>query len=133
MDLAQTLVRSVLRAFYETKHILVIDALIVYSALRDDDLAYIMSMNTKDLHKLCGRLKEDRFLATHVRPEKKEGQMRPINRTYYYIDYRQTIDAIKWRVYKIDKDMQGVTVPANEKKEYFCARCKAEWTPHLAR
>ena len=54
--------------------------------------------------------------------------MRPINRTYYYIDYRQTIDAIKWRVYKIDKDMQGVTVPANEKKEYFCARCKAEWT-----
>jgi transcription initiation factor TFIIE subunit alpha len=24
--------------------------------------------------------------------------------------------------------MQGVTVPANEKKEYFCGRCKSEWT-----
>jgi len=98
------------------------------ASLRDDDLAYLMSMNTKDLHKLCGRLKEDRFLATHVRSELREGQQRPVNRTYYYIDYRQTIDAIKWRVYKIDKDMQGVTVPANEKKEYFCARCKSEWT-----
>jgi len=51
-----------------------------------------------------------------------------VNRTWYYIDYRQTIDAIKWRVYKIDKDMQGVTVPANERKEYKCKLCGAEWT-----
>lgn len=128
MDLAQTLVRSVMRAFYETRHILVIDALIIHSALRDDDMAYLMGMNTKDLHKLCGKLREDRFLAVHTRPELKEGQTRPVNRTYYYIDYRQTIDAIKWRVYKIDKDMQGTAVPASERKEYFCNFCKAAWT-----
>lgn len=35
-------------------------------SLRDDDLAYLMSMNTKDLHKLCGRLREDRFLEVYV-------------------------------------------------------------------
>jgi len=33
------------------------------NSLRDDDLAYLMVMNTKELHKLCGKLKEDRFLA----------------------------------------------------------------------
>lgn len=32
MDLAKTLIRSVVRAFYETKHVLVIDALMVHSA-----------------------------------------------------------------------------------------------------
>ncbi|KAF4638053.1 hypothetical protein G7Y89_g4 [Cudoniella acicularis] len=128
MDLAQMLVRSCVRSFYETKHILVVDALIIHSALRDDDMAYLMGMNTKELHKLCGRLKEDRFLAVHTRPEIKEGQQRPMNRTYYYIDYRATIDAIKWRVYLIDKQVQGNTVPALERKEYFCPRCKAEWT-----
>ena len=69
-----------------------------------------------------------RWFRRHVRSELREGQQRPVNRTYYYIDYRQTIDAIKWRVYKIDKDMQGTAVPANEKKEYFCGRCKAEYT-----
>lgn len=36
------------------------------NSLRDDDMAYLMSMNTKELHKLCGRLKEDRFLAVYV-------------------------------------------------------------------
>ncbi|KAB8291700.1 hypothetical protein EYC80_006498 [Monilinia laxa] len=128
MDLAQMLVRSCMRSFYETKHILVIDALVIHSALRDDDLAYLMSINTKELHKLCGKLKEDRFLAVHTRPEIREGQQRPINRTYYYIDYRATIDAIKWRVYLIDKAVQGNTVPDDERKEYFCPRCKSEWT-----
>jgi transcription initiation factor TFIIE subunit alpha len=64
----------------------------------------------------------------HNRAEIKEGQQRPQSKTYYYIDYRATIDAIKWRVYLIDKAVQGTTVPADERKEYFCARCKSEWT-----
>ena len=58
----------------------------------------------------------------------REGNPRPSNRTWYYINYRHTIDAIKWRVYTIDKEVQGSTVAANEKKEYFCTFCKAEWT-----
>ena len=32
MDLAKTLIRSAVRAFYDTKHVLVIDALMVHSA-----------------------------------------------------------------------------------------------------
>lgn len=35
-------------------------------SLRDDDMAYLMGMNTKELHKLCGRLREDRFLAVYA-------------------------------------------------------------------
>src|SRR5687768_12160207 len=64
----------------------------------------------------------------HTRSELREGNPRPSNRTWYYIDYRSTIDAIKWRVYTIDKEVQGTTQVASEKKEYFCAHCKAEWT-----
>lgn len=32
MDLAKQLLRTVMRAFYETRHILVIDALVLHSA-----------------------------------------------------------------------------------------------------
>lgn len=63
-----------------------------------------------------------------MRSELKEGSVRPVNRTYYYIDYRQTIDFIKWRVYKLGKDMQVPSIPANERKEYVCPRCKADFT-----
>lgn len=67
-------------------------------------------------------------LSRHIRSELKEGSVRPVNRTYYFIDYRQTIDFIKWRVYKLGKDMQVPSVPANERKEYVCPRCKADYT-----
>ncbi|OAA44933.1 transcription factor spTFIIE alpha subunit [Metarhizium rileyi] len=125
MDLAVTLIKSVMRAFYPTRDILVMDALILHEAIRDDDLAYLMAINTKDLHKICGKLREDRFITVS---ELRDGNPRPSNRTWYYINYRHTIDAIKWRVYTIDKEVQGAPVPANEKKEYFCSFCKAEWT-----
>lgn len=128
MEVAQTLVRSVMRAFYTTQEVLVIEALVTHSVLRDDDLAYLMKMNLKDLHRLCAGLRDARFLVVHTRPEMQPGKTRPVNRTYYYIDYRQTIDAIKWRVYKTDKDMQGIAQPADESKEYSCPRCRAQWT-----
>ncbi|KAI1811363.1 hypothetical protein GGS20DRAFT_114161 [Poronia punctata] len=133
MDLAQQLVRSVVRAFFrspdfDTRHILIIDALIIHSAIRDDNLSYLMSMNLKDLHRICAKLRDERLIQVHVRPEIKDGHQRPTNRTYYYIDYRQAIDAIKWRVYHLDKAVQGNAKPASEKKEYFCRRCEAEWT-----
>jgi transcription initiation factor TFIIE subunit alpha len=35
-------------------------------SLRDDDLAYLIGMNTKDLHKICAKLKEDRLLEVYV-------------------------------------------------------------------
>jgi transcription initiation factor TFIIE subunit alpha len=117
-----------MRAFYTTPEVLVIEALVTHSALRDDELAYLMKMNLKDLHRLCAGLRDARFLIVHTRPEMQQGKTRPINRTYYYIDFRQTIDAIKWRVYKTDKDMQGVVQPADESKEYSCPRCHAQWT-----
>lgn len=86
MDLAVTLIKSVMRAFYSTRDILVVDALILHEAygvqfceahckeklaetcysLRDDDLAYLMSGNTKDIHKICGKLREDRFITVSV-------------------------------------------------------------------
>ncbi|KAG7288791.1 hypothetical protein NEMBOFW57_005149 [Staphylotrichum longicolle] len=128
MEVAQTLVRAVMRAFYTTQEILVVEALVTHSALRDDELAYLMKMNLKDLHRLCAALRDARFLVVHTRPEMQEGKTRPINRTYYFIDYRQTVDAIKWRVYKTDKDMQGSVQPADESKEYSCPRCRAQWT-----
>ncbi|ROT34790.1 hypothetical protein SODALDRAFT_318009 [Sodiomyces alkalinus F11] len=130
LELAKSLVRSVVRALYDIPNVLIIDALVIHSALKDEDLRFMLGMNTKEVHRLCGKLREDRFLGSYTRHEQSNNpeQKRLINKQYYYIDYRQAIDAIKWRVYTADKDVQGTNVPASERKEYFCSRCKAEWT-----
>lgn len=53
---------------------------------------------------------------------------RPVSRTYYFIDYRQTIDAIKYRIYSVTTLIQGRELPADEKKEFYCPRCGSRWT-----
>lgn len=39
MDLANTLIRTVVRAFYETRHILVVDALFIHSVYGDGNVS----------------------------------------------------------------------------------------------
>ncbi|KAI1100187.1 hypothetical protein F4804DRAFT_55708 [Jackrogersella minutella] len=132
MDLAQTLVRHVSRAFYtrpdERRMILILDALVLHTTVKDTDMSYLMALNPKDLNKVYARLKEDHFLRSYSRPELEKGKEKPVTRTYYYIDYRQAIDAIKYRTFMLDKKVQGDHTPQQEKKVYFCNRCKSEWT-----
>ncbi|KAA8910915.1 hypothetical protein FN846DRAFT_904685 [Sphaerosporella brunnea] len=123
LDVPKALVRTVARAFYDTRHILVIDALAIHGALRDDELARLLGLVTKEVHKLCGRLKEDRMLAVHSRPEQKDGQQRPVNRTYYYIEYRSTIDGIKYRVYMMGELVRRSVNNGNDTKGYVCPHC----------
>ena len=53
---------------------------------------------------------------------------RPISRTYYYVDFRQTIDAIKYRIYRVTKEVEALVQPTDEKKDYYCPRCGSRWT-----
>ena len=62
------------------------------------------------------------------RQETREGLQRPITRTYYYIDFRPTIDAIKYRLYKLTKSIEGTLAPATERKDYYCPQCGSRWT-----
>ncbi|KAI9723520.1 MAG: hypothetical protein M1828_004116 [Chrysothrix sp. TS-e1954] len=129
MEQAHDLIRSVARAFYPPEQTLIIDALVLHSAVRDDDLAHLMCMQVKYARKLCGRLREDGMLSVHSRAETKEGSNRPFSRDYFFIDTHKTIDVIKYRLARMTRDVDakyGQT--EDEKKEYFCPQCKSEYT-----
>ncbi|KAL4938189.1 hypothetical protein BDV06DRAFT_201519 [Aspergillus oleicola] len=128
MDLANTLIRTVARSFYETRHILVIDALFIHSVLHAEDLAFLLGMQQKDLRKLCAKLREDRLIAVNTRAEIRDGSTRPVNREYYYIPLHPVVDAIKFKVSKLTSTIKLQYTPSQERKEYICLRCGAEWT-----
>ncbi|KAI5283924.1 General transcription factor IIE subunit 1 [Ascosphaera aggregata] len=128
MDLANSLIRMVARSFYEIRCILIIDSLFIHSVLNADDLSHLLSMQKKDLRKLCVKLRDDRMLAVHVRSEIRDGQTRPVNQEYYYIPLHPVVDAIKYRVSKLTSEVKAQFTPQVEKKEYICRRCRAEWT-----
>ena len=67
-------------------------------------------------------------ITSHSRQETREGQQRPINKDYYYIDFHATIDAIKYRIFNLTKKVEDMYTPSEEKKDFHCPRCKAQYT-----
>lgn len=60
--------------------------------------------------------------------ELREGQQRPINKDYYYVDFHATIDAIKYRIFRLTQKVKEMYKPSEEKKDFTCPKCKAQWT-----
>lgn len=65
---------------------------------------------------------------SHTRQEYREGQQRPINREYYYINFHQTIDSIKLKVFLLTQKVKDMYKSTEERKDFKCPRCKASWT-----
>ena len=63
-----------------------------------------------------------------TRAEIRDGSTRPVNREYYYIPLHPVIDAIKFKVMKLTQKIKDQYTPSEERKEYICLRCSAEWT-----
>lgn len=140
--LATDLFRMIVRAFYSVEHILVIDALIRHSTLPDSDLAAVLGMQSKPLRKLCGKLREDGLLSVQARGEKRTdgsgsyyttGPGQPVKervtmKDWYYINYHKAIDAIKYRLHRLNKHVEGLGAPTTEKKDLICPRCKSTYT-----
>ncbi|KAF2150651.1 hypothetical protein K461DRAFT_229161 [Myriangium duriaei CBS 260.36] len=145
MDLAKTLVRTIVRGFYTTEYVLIIDALAVHSTLTDADLAHVLGMQTKALRRLCGKLKEDGLINVQSRGEKKEGappsyfgnqtngkdqqpKERLFYRDWYFINFHRAIDSIKYRMWKLNRHIESQGAPTAEKKDLICPRCKSTYT-----
>lgn len=123
------LIRRVGCAFYEVKDRILLDALLKHSTLRDDHLSMMMDMQLKEVRRICGGLKEDRMIDEyHNRLEIKDGYPLPNGRTYYYINYRTTIDAIKWKMHKLVKIVGDCMRKDFDTKGYICPVCTRRYT-----
>jgi transcription initiation factor TFIIE subunit alpha len=130
LDLARVFVKTVARMFYDTEHIVVIDALAFHGALSLSDIAIVLEYGKqlKTAQRLCGRLREGGLVSVFARAELRDGAMKAITREYYYIDYRRAIDATKYRLHMLDEKIKDNAKPTQEKAEFYCPQCKDQWT-----
>ncbi|KAK9433751.1 TFIIE alpha subunit-domain-containing protein [Lipomyces doorenjongii] len=128
MEHVKVLIQFVARSFYETRHIIILDALLRHNVVSDDDLPQMVGIQKKELHKLCAKLRDDRLLKIHTRSEPKEGQQRPVQRTYYYIQYREAVDAIKWRIHKLGETFNDKMRNDVDTQGYVCPLCKRRYS-----
>ncbi|KAK9473424.1 TFIIE alpha subunit-domain-containing protein [Dipodascopsis tothii] len=128
MDHVKVLIQYVVRSFYDTRHVIILDAILRHSAISDDDLAQMVGVQKKELHKICAKLREDRLLKVYARSESKEGQQRPTQKTYYYIQYREAVDAVKWRVHKLGETFNNKMRTDVDTQRYMCGMCGRKYS-----
>ncbi|KAK9469889.1 TFIIE alpha subunit-domain-containing protein [Lipomyces arxii] len=128
MDHVKTLLQYVVRSFYDTRHVIVLDAILRHDVISDDDLPQMVGIQKKELHKICAKLRDDLLLSTHTRAEPREGQQRPAQKTYYFVQFGVAVDAVKWRIHKLGETFNDQMRNDVDRQGYVCPHCKRRYT-----
>ncbi|KAG0050448.1 hypothetical protein BGZ83_004797 [Gryganskiella cystojenkinii] len=117
------LVYRVARAFYEPKYIVVMDVINKQKQVRDEELALTLKLNRREIHKICGKLKEDRLIKDLTKMEARKPDQRQIPNTYYYLDYKLFVDVVKYKIHKMRVELDVIT--SNQEVESAGFKCPA--------
>ncbi|KAL0959915.1 hypothetical protein HGRIS_011580 [Hohenbuehelia grisea] len=128
-EILRLLVQHVSRSFYEPKYTIILDQLARHPVLKDDDLAGRMGLQSKELNKLMAVLSNDRLVNVYRQNELKEGAQRSVGKQYYYIDYQNFCNVVKWRINKMYSMIDSTLRNELDNKGYVCPQCKASYTP----
>ncbi|KAG0285046.1 hypothetical protein BGZ96_010654 [Linnemannia gamsii] len=118
------LVYRVCRAFYEPRYIVVMDVINKLKQVKDEELAASVRLNRREIHKICGKLKEDRLIKDLTKLEARKPDQRPIPNTYYYLDYKIFVDVVKYKIHRMGKELDSVMSKQEvESAGYRCPAC----------
>ncbi|KAG9304479.1 hypothetical protein G9A89_020043 [Geosiphon pyriformis] len=115
-----SLVKRVMRAFFQTQYIVVMDELIKHQTINDEELSKSIGLTVKEIHKICGTLKEQKMVKTFQRMEPKKAEQRPVPKTYYFIDWLQLVNGVKWKIYKIRVMVSEKMRNEQQNKGFLC-------------
>ncbi|RUS21140.1 ubiquinone biosynthesis protein COQ7-domain-containing protein [Endogone sp. FLAS-F59071] len=98
-------------------------------SVKDEELALSIKITIREIHKICGKLKEDRLLKMVTKMEPRKADQRAVPKTYYYIDYKQFVDVVKWKMYKMQTSVRANLRTESENKGYICPTCQRTYSP----
>ncbi|KAI8990065.1 hypothetical protein BDB01DRAFT_717590 [Pilobolus umbonatus] len=62
-----------------------------------------------------------------MEPRKQDQRLVP--KTYYFIDYKELVDVVKWKMYKMQTIVRDNLRTESENKGYICPQCEKAFTP----
>ena len=111
----QILIGLIARGFYSSNHIIVLHALSRKpSGLTDIQLQTFLKINIKQVNGICAKLKQDKLIRVIQIPIQASKYSRMTSRPLFYMDFKQFVDVVKWRMLKIkgmiEQNMENVNI-----------------------
>lgn len=124
-DSMKRLLQHFIRKFYDTQHIIVVDILLEKLLMFDSELCASLKILPKEFSKIIFRLREDKLLRQETKIENRENNYQEI-RQVFYINYKEVRDVIKYKVFKMTKQLEGEMGKSEE--IFVCTTCKKEFS-----
>ncbi|KAJ9104170.1 hypothetical protein QFC20_004607 [Naganishia adeliensis] len=133
----QLLVSQVARAFFDPPYVVILERLMTTRDLWGEmELTHAVGLGPakKELNKFMVGMLKQRLVKSYVNTERKLDQAivngkftRPnVQRTYYYIDYHDFTDVVKYRLAVMRQKLEATLKEVNQ-NDYVCPRCKKQF------
>lgn len=127
MEVVHSLLRTVVRGFYDLRAIIILDAILTHHVLSDRELVTATGIAIKDVRATCARLREDHLLTEVSHREENGPGMRAYTQTVYYIHFTEVVDAIKWKMHVVESKLKEELDHRHNAQDYICDVCGSHY------
>ncbi|KAJ2764671.1 hypothetical protein IWQ57_005078, partial [Coemansia nantahalensis] len=131
LEVVRKLVDVVARTFYKDEFVVALDYLNRHEIARTDVLAKYLHVKSKEVYKIYNELEKHKLVKLMVRTDdlgenalyQRRGKQR-----YYYIDYKQFVDVVKWRMFRLQEQVRMKMDKEQQNLGYDCPSCERRFT-----
>jgi transcription initiation factor IIE alpha subunit len=122
------LVRYVLRSFYDFELYLVMDMLIHYPCIKEDQLADILKLDGKIVRQYLIALKAEKFVSEKLAIETTTADNKQNKVLHYYINYKMMVNVVKFKLDNMRKQIESEEKQLTCRASYKCLNCGRHYT-----
>jgi len=121
------LARLVVRGFYDIEYSLIVDMLVRYPCMREDDLCDLLKFDKKILRAKLATLRSDKFVQVKLKIETGEdGKACKVN--CFFINYKIFVNIVKYKLDHMRKKMETEERDATSRSSFRCTNCNKQFT-----
>jgi len=115
------------RGFYPIEDALVIDMLVRYPCMREDDVSALLKFDKKHLRARMDLLKKDKLVQVKQRIETDE-ESHVVKMNCYFINYRTFVNVVKYKLDHMRKKMETSERDQTSRASFKCLNCEKKFT-----
>lgn len=135
LDVVRQLVAVVARTFYQDEYVVALDYLNRHEIVRTDVLRNHLHVVPREMYKIFGELEKHKLVQKVTRHDEPPPnttdisfQPRRSKQTYFFLDYRKFVDVVKWRIWRLQHEVNVRLEKEQKNLGYDCQSCNRMYT-----
>ncbi|KAJ2822506.1 hypothetical protein GGI24_003926 [Coemansia furcata] len=127
LHVVRQLVAVVARTFYRDEYVIALDYLNQHEVARIDVLSKHLRVVYREANRIYRDLEKHKLVQSITRQDPvvlNSPFQRATKSVYFYLDYRKFVDVVKWRIWKLQGQVQLRTEKEQKNVGYDCPDCK---------